>query len=132
MSPPLQVDWHGISGETYRAEVHGISTMLPHLPAIYIFAVIMDGLWKALYVGETDDLARRIEEHRGTDGKWNPAILLGMNGLHVIWSPNEAERRDIERDLRLGLQPHLNKESGFRSWVPLPTAAPQFGVPVRA
>ena len=132
MSPPLQVDWHGISGETYRAVVHGITPVFPQIPAIYIFAVIMNGLWKALYVGETDDLARRLEEHRGRDGKWNPAILLGMNGLHVIWSPNEAERRDIERDLRLRLQPHLNKESGLGSWVPLPTAAPQFGVPVRA
>lgn len=132
MSPPLQVDWHGISGETYRAVIHGITPVFPQIPAIYIFAVIMNGLWRALYVGETDDLARRLEEHRGKDGKWNPAILLGMNGVHVIWSPIETERRDIERDLRLGLQPPLNKEAGLRTWAPLPTAAPQFGVPVRA
>lgn len=87
-----------------------------HSTAVYIFAKqqVHPALrpWKALYIGETEDLTDRLQQHQNKpNDKLNPALELGMTHVHVLyineqWS--EDARTELEASLIRQHQPPLN------------------------
>ena len=60
----------------------------------------------ALYVGKTDDFAKRPATHERLD----EAVRLGATHIHARVVPLQADRDRIEKTLILSLQPPLNTQ----------------------
>jgi hypothetical protein len=101
--------WQGVSGHWYIHSVTPFSIDLYFGGANYIFVRReFDGRRSALYIGQSDRIHERLPRHE----KLNAARDLGVNELHVhLLARTEAERFDIETDLRNGHQPPLNKQA---------------------
>jgi hypothetical protein len=100
----------GASGARYDFIIPRSVYELPSSPAIYmkVKAEPNGYLWKA-YVGEAEDVYRRVvlDEH-SNDGH-RRAALCGANGVVYIPAPhNESHRRAWEKDLIKGLNPLCN------------------------
>ena len=57
--------WTGRSGANYQFEVWRIATTTFNPVACnYILAIQVGSMWRTVHVGQTNDLKRRIEEHK--------------------------------------------------------------------
>ena len=102
--------WQGRSGQWW------ITTVFPllssHVGDASVYVMVRrdpEGRAHPLYVGQTSDTARRMEEH------WHVNVLraigLGGNELHVhLLAKTKAERLSIETDLRNGHDTPLNRQ----------------------
>lgn len=61
----------------------------------------------ALYVGETEEALGYLG---ASHHKWEKAISMGMNEIHVLRAQNAFGRRKIETALRHALKPPLNEQ----------------------
>ncbi|TBH00386.1 GIY-YIG nuclease family protein [Rhizobium leguminosarum] len=103
--------WQGRSGQWW------ITTVFPlfssHITGASVYVMVRrddTGRAHPLYIGQTSDTARRMEEH--LHDKVLQAIRLGGNELHVhLLAKTEAERFAIETDLRNGHDAPLNCQS---------------------
>jgi excinuclease UvrABC nuclease subunit len=74
---------------------------------VYIFTGRnQEGLWVALYIGQTDSFRNRIPQHE----KWNPAAQRGASHVHALVVPQEATRLAIEEELIRTYRPPLNDQ----------------------
>jgi hypothetical protein len=107
MSAPT-CNWPGLSGTTYVYWMHPIGTSFQAVPGNYIFAKeIMPGKWKAVYVGQTNNLGGRLTDHE----REAAAIRQGATRIHVHTNQGgEAARKSEEKDLILNLQPICNDQ----------------------
>lgn len=107
--------WRGASGAEWITSAYPIDRFFMTGPGVYVLAKMdLSGRCHALYVGQTDDLDRRMYEHMR--GKLPLAQLLGANEIHVhLLAKTRAERFEIETDLRRRLSPTLNLQSNDRS-----------------
>lgn len=106
------LNWRGISGTTYKMQICVMEHEWAQAPGLYLFAVQDHaGLLTAVYVGQTDDLRRRMSEYRGDlSGKWYAAKRLGIVSVHAMtMSGTEYDRKRIELDLIQGIKPRLNE-----------------------
>lgn len=89
----LTVAWEGGSGRLYQFEVWDTRTKLQPVPGVYIFTRHTQGQYRALFLGETHNLADRIKHHES----WDQAIAQGMNQVHLL--ARSGDRHTILRDL---------------------------------
>ncbi|MBY3383456.1 hypothetical protein [Rhizobium laguerreae] len=104
-------EWQGISGRWWLTIVQPLLAEHINLPSVYVM-VRRDfhGRTYPLYIGQTSDTGRRMDEH--LRGKLREAIALGGNELHQHFSAgSERERVAIETDLRNGHNAPLNRQN---------------------
>lgn len=98
-------------GGTIGFYVFDRHTMWNNTGGVYIFChhhrEAPDGplLWRAVYVGETDDFLEHVLNHP----KWTEAADLGATHVHAAFISSESERRYAERKLIARLGPRLNR-----------------------
>ena len=83
------------TGNSYPFSVYGAWETLYSGACVYIYAVNEMGMWKALYVGQTNDLKRRMREH-----EYEP-LFAGASAthIHVHWQSDPLVRVSIEGEL---------------------------------
>ena len=93
---PQKVRWKGQSGRIYDHEVHPIGTAFNAKPGNYIFAALSGGMWKACYIGQTENLHDRLANHE----KEPCAKRYGATHIHAhVTRGGEAARKAEEEDL---------------------------------
>lgn len=110
MSP--RVAWRGASNRLVDMQACQIDWDWVPAQGLYIFATpISQESWRPLYVGQTDNLKRRMSEYRSDqNGKWFTALRqFGNVFVHAVLTfGNENDRKLIEQDLIARLNPPLN------------------------
>jgi hypothetical protein len=98
--------WPLGNGQTLTFHVYDSNDKWLKAAGLYIFAYLAkDGLWRALYVGQTDDFSSRLPSHERLD----EAIQHGATHIHAVQVPLAANRDEWERLLISHLQPQLNE-----------------------
>lgn len=120
-------DWIGESGRSYPCSVWGMDCDFPG-PGIYIYAkwIPLINVWKCIYIGRTENIAKRLNEHRQGKDVSDPRIFAN-NPTHIhIHSPFPEDQTEeglerIEKDLIAGQNPPCNtvgkKKSFLETWI---------------
>ena len=98
--------WTGESGTRYAYEIYEVGTKFNAVPANYIFAKVnTSNRWEATYVGETQDLSVRFDNHH------RKACIDRHGATHIHVRVNDG-RKDArlaeERDIRQRYNPPCN------------------------
>ena len=100
--------WTGASGKKYEYTLYGLDAEFNNVAGNYVFAQEVEPrTWKAVYVGQTDDLGRRLANHE------KKPCVRRHGGTHVHVHGNatgESARREEESDLIKALDPVCNKQ----------------------
>lgn len=99
--------WIGQSGRLYDYYFYPIqgNTAFRDEPGNYIYAMLVGGTWKAIYVGQTSSLSQRLATHE----KEAAARRMGATHIHAhVSSADDKIRRNEESDLINEHQPFLN------------------------
>lgn len=90
----------------YAFTVHGPYDDFPSKSGVYVFDKGSSADKKAYYVGESGDLADRLDNHE----KWPAAARLGATHIHIRLVPEgEAARKGMEKELIDEYDPPLNR-----------------------
>lgn len=118
---PLTFILTGQSGRTYSYTAHDPAVVWNAVEGNYVFAIITpSGISRVahpLYIGTTDSLQRRMNEHR--DNVWADVHRHGANGVLARVIVNERERLAEEEDLIRNYNPVPNS-THTRSPSPIP------------
>ena len=99
--------WQGQSGRIYDYEVFPIGTTFVEKPGNYIFAAVSGGMWKACYIGQTENLKDRLGDHE----KEACAKRNGATYIHAhVTTGGEAARKAEEEDLIRRHKPPCNDQ----------------------
>ena len=104
MSNQPDVYWPGKSGQEYGYWISSIGSSYRDEPGNYIFAKLVNGYWKPVYIGQTNSLANRLNNHP----KEQCAIQNGATHIHAHTTPNEQSRKSEEIDLIENFDPVCN------------------------
>jgi hypothetical protein len=111
MADERTIMWSGISGKTYKYWIKPIGTSFKSEPGNYIFAKeTSQQTWIAIYVGETDNLDRRLSN---PDSHEKIGCVRRNGGTHIhahTSSDNTTTRRGEEADIRDKWNPPCNLE----------------------
>ena len=106
------VVWPGLSGARYTFNLHAIGTVYLAISGVYISC--KGGTlnsWHAIYVGETDNLLRRLTNELASHHCWQCAKRHGATHICTLRvDGGETERLRIETDLRHGLNSPCNQQ----------------------
>ena len=70
--PEPTVIWPGGDGRKYTFHLYQIGQVFYAVPGVYIFCrSLQESRWQAIYVGETDNLWRRITDELATHHQWD-------------------------------------------------------------
>lgn len=110
--PFLPIQWKGISGSVYEFQLDPIGTIYLPIPGVYIFCRNIGGTsWSAQYVGETEDMNRRLSDQLQAHHSLGAVRLHGSTHISTLRvNGGAAERVRIETDLRHSLNPPCNKQ----------------------
>ena len=103
--------WPGRSGCRWITTVHPLFHNFSAQPAVYLMVRRdTDGSRYPLYIGQTENLRRRMMEH--TKDKLMRAYRLGANELHAHYiAEREGDRITIETDLRNAHATPINEQA---------------------
>ena len=112
MAAPLLPDifWKGASGTRYGYWIYALDRPMQGAAGNYIYAKRVNGLWRAVYVGECESLEAL------SDGPERAACIerYGATHLHTHTTPAGEQKRLAEAaDLRQGLTPPGNDGDGL-------------------
>jgi hypothetical protein len=93
------VNWNGTG-----FSVHTINVTWAEVPGVYIFAGVISGSWRAIYIGQCDSFKGRCPLHE----RWAEARQLGASHVHAKTVRDPAERDHSEETLIHTFQPPLN------------------------
>jgi len=95
--------WRGKSGKDYTFEVWPANTNFNDVECVYIYTKLENNSWKCIYVGQTSQLATRLQQHAsGTDDNDKCIQRSGATYIHVLQLKPESARLNVETDLRNG------------------------------
>ena len=100
------VTFTGASGKTYTFTAYTLDTTFNEVGAVYIFTKQENRAYTPLYIGQTDNLNRRISNHE----KWPCVRQNGVNSICVLVENNQLSRVAIERDLLATRNPPCNDQ----------------------
>ncbi|WP_077962408.1 hypothetical protein [Ensifer adhaerens] len=108
--PPQHHDWQGRSGAWWVTNVYSMFADFPPIPSVYVMVKrLADGSCSPIYIGQTDDLRRRMMEH--AQDKLVTAYGLGARELHAHFlAKTSYDRFHVETDLRNGHYTPLNEQ----------------------
>lgn len=110
----------GKTGATYCFHVHEIGTEFIDSPGVYIFCAIptfaglidaLGSIYKPIYIGETEDLGRRLYTRLHHHHHFKDALEHGATHIAVMPAMTPDERTRVERDLIAAYQPPCNRET---------------------
>lgn len=112
VNPTPKLIWYGASGTAYELQHYRIGTVFNAVPGVYIFCRLgADGRWYAEYIGETDNLARRLTHELAAH---HQASRIGRAGAtHIcamVVTGGKTARLNIETDLRHSQNPPCNAQ----------------------
>jgi hypothetical protein len=97
--------WPLGNGESLDFTVYDQNEGWNKVAGLYIFSYLgTNGLWQALYVGQTDDFSSRLPSHE----KLNEAVRRGATHIHALVVSQAASRDKWEQMLIQNPQPPLN------------------------
>ena len=105
------VVWLGTSGKRYEFANNAIGAALPAVAGVYIFCRLIGDQWFAVYVGETENLSRRLNLELDHHHRW--PCIKAAGASHVCTLPvrgNYLRRLAVETDLRTNLNPQCNRQ----------------------
>jgi len=111
--------WPLGNGEQLEFTVYDRNQGWNKVAGLYIFSFQdKDGIWQALYVGQTDDFSSRLPSHE----KLHEAVQNGATHLHALVVPLAANRDKWEKMLIQYLQPRMNVQlkASLSSFLPSP------------
>jgi hypothetical protein len=85
----------GCSGTSYEFNVYEYGTNFNSFGAIYFISTRQKGKHTPIYIGITDDLSTRFNDHH----KEECFIKYGSNCISVHQETSEAARKSIEEDI---------------------------------
>lgn len=88
----MLIEWMGARGYGYVYDSYTIPIEPLELPANYIFVAWQGNEWIPLYIGQTDNFAKRINNHE----KLQCAFDHGMTHIHVRYSRSQRLERILE------------------------------------
>lgn len=101
----LTINWPGNSGKQYKYWIYKLSRNFAKEPGNYIFAIETEpGLWVPVYIGQTEDLSERFEDH-------HKAACISRNGathIHANTNNSKQARLAEESDLVARWNPPCN------------------------
>ncbi|WP_416065640.1 hypothetical protein ACK9YZ_03195 [Rhizobium sp. ZK1] len=102
--------WQGQSLGWWITTVYPLFADFPPISSVYVMVKRnQDGTCAPIYIGQTDNLRRRMMEH--SKDKVLAAYKLGATQLHAHFIANTAtERFAVETDLRNGHKTPLNEQ----------------------
>jgi hypothetical protein len=82
-----------------------LSQPLSNFSGVYIYSRLINSMHYAVYVGQSDDVGRRVREHARDD----PQILRSSHHIQCL-TVNDGEwvRRQIEKDMIADYNPPMN------------------------
>jgi hypothetical protein len=104
------ISWRGASGERYAFILSGFVAFAAK-PGIYAFCKLTKtGLWRPLYIGETDSFERRIGGDLTLHRHWSSIRAQGATHIatHTVHG-TAAQRIEIVTDLRARYHPVCNE-----------------------
>lgn len=102
MTTSDRVIWDGKSGISYDFKLYKKEDCTENIACVYIFTRYLssDGDLESIYVGQTGQLATRIDQHdRGDDDSCKCIQRSGATHIGVYREGAETKRRDIETDI---------------------------------
>jgi hypothetical protein len=99
-------NWPVADGSKYEFEIQTPDATWNSVSGVYIFTYFDGKLWRALYVGETEDLSQRLLNHE----RWPEAKKLGATHIHARVEQLAASRQSLEQKLIQHLRPPLNEQ----------------------
>ena len=100
MSEDHPVWWDDLEFKVYDPSV----TAWNEVGAVYIFVRHVQEEWYAEYVGQTENLKKRLSDH----DKWGEAFSRGVNQVHARTEQVEWTRLNVESRLIQRYRPPLN------------------------
>lgn len=106
MSTPT-CNWTIGDNQTLSFNIHGENKDWLPKAGLYIFTYQdTGGIWRPLYVGQTDDFSARLPSHE----RLNEAVRLGATHIHARVVPLQADRDRYEEALIAALNPRMNTQ----------------------
>jgi hypothetical protein len=109
--PPITLFWAGASGTKYECHNFPFGAVIPQCPGVYVLSRLHQGVFYSVYVGESDDLSRRVGYELAAHHKWRALCERGATHVSVCQVlGGKSVRLAVEFDLRHGLKPPLNDQ----------------------
>jgi len=89
------ISLQGCSGKLYEFNIYEFGTNFNSLGAVYFISKRHDENHTTIYLGITDDLSTRFNNHH----KKECIIKYGANCISVLQNASEVERKSIEEDI---------------------------------
>jgi hypothetical protein len=108
----VPIKWTGLKF-TYEFQLDQIGITYLPIPGVYIFCrlVGISNTYSSLYVGETDNLWRRLTNELRAHHCWDAVRLHGATHISTLRVDGGLTKRlEIETDLRHSLNPPCNKQ----------------------
>jgi hypothetical protein len=100
------VKLEGFSGTIYPHSAYSSTSSWSEVAGNYAILKVEGGRWIVLYVGETDNLQKRMAAHH----RMNAFIRNGWTHLAFRFESSSLRRTLIERDLMARYKPVCNRE----------------------
>jgi hypothetical protein len=112
VNPSNALVWRGESGRTYELQNYPIGTRFNAVGGVYIFCwQASDSRWYAVYVGETDNLSRRLSDELAAHHQLDNVRRAGATHISaMVVSGGLSARLEIETDLRRHQKPPCNQQ----------------------
>ncbi len=105
----LQLVWNGASGREYSFYVHPVGTAYVEAAGVYLFCTHQNGVYRAVYVGQTDNLNQRLNTGLQQHHAWPRGRAAGVTHFGTMLVPGGAHvRLNVETDLRHHINPVLS------------------------
>ena len=112
MSDALKCTWTGKSGTQYIYEIHPIGTKFREVPGNYIFAKeSQPGYWSSRYIGQTNNLEKRIKEHKNKTSKSAKYIRYFPSFELVYHEKYPTRKKAMRREAQLKKWSRTKKEA---------------------
>lgn len=97
----IPVHWTDANGVRYEFQVDPIGARYHPRSGVYIFCYLgADGLWKAVYIGETSDFRRRLDVDLVRHHQWDRIRAAGATHIGTLYVAGD-------RSLRLNIETAL-------------------------
>lgn len=97
-------------GNGYLFNIYPIGTHFNAVPAVYVWTRPVQAAWHVIYVGQTDDIERRLNTCRAQHNCLSCAERQGATHFMIHQESNERRRFEIEAGIRRRYDPPCNKQ----------------------
>ena len=105
-----RVSCNGASGTQYTMIVAPIGASLPKVGGVYLLLSREVSVWRALYVGQSENLDQRVGSNITSRHAWPKFRRFGATHVALVDVSDSNDRLWIERDLIQGLNPPCNDQ----------------------